>query len=134
MTLTDLARTDVTTAAPDTSTAAVAATLRERGESFVVVLDEHRPVGVLSAADLGRAVGEGAAEATAADLVTGTETIRASADREALISVFADSDSRYVVVEDDAGDYAGVVALDDLLTAYGREFTALLDLLADLGG
>ena len=134
MSLTDLVRTDVTTAAPDTPADAVAATIRDRDEAFVVVLDEHRPVGVLSAADLGRAVGDGASQAAAGDLVTETATIRASADRGALVSVFADSNARHVVVEDDAGEYVGVVALDDLLTQYGREFTAALDLLADLGG
>lgn len=134
MSLSTLLRTDVTTAAPDTPAADVAAALRDRDESFVVVLDEHRPVGVLSAADLGRAVGDVAAGATAGDLVTETEMVRASADRETLVSVFADSGARRVVVEDDAGEFAGVVALDGLLAAYGREFTALLDLLADLGG
>ena len=131
MSLTDLLRADVTTAAPDTPAADVAAALRDRDESFVVVLDEHRPAGVLSAADLGRTVGDGAAEATAGDLVTETETVGESTDRAALVSAFADTGARHLVVTDDAGDYVGVVSLDDLLAAYGREFTALLDLLAD---
>ncbi len=130
MSLTDLARTDVTTAAPDTAAADVAAVLRDRDESFVVVLDEHRPVGTLSAADLGRAVGDGASATRAGDLVTETATVRASADRETLVSVFAESGARRVVVEDDAGDYVGVVTLGGLLAEYGRELTALLDRLA----
>ena len=131
MSLADLLRADVTTAALDTPAADVAAALRDRDESFVVVLDEHRPAGVLSAADLGRAVGDGASEAAAGDLATETETVRKSADRASLVSAFADTGARRLVVTDEAGDYVGVVSLDDLLAAYGREFTALLDLLAD---
>ncbi|MFB6108228.1 MAG: CBS domain-containing protein [Haloplanus sp.] len=131
MTLADLVRTDVLTAAPDTPVGDVAAAMRDHGASLVVVLDEGRPVGLLSDADLGRAfvAGEDLAARDAASVAADPVTVPVAADRETLVSTFdAEGVDRVVVVDDD-GDFVGVVTLRDALVRYGRELDAVWTLL-----
>jgi CBS domain-containing protein len=131
--LDELLDTDVPTAAPDTPVADVAAAMRERDADAVVVLDEDRPLGVVTPATLGRAVvaGEDLSTDVVADLLDGDPvTIRRVATRADLVAVFARDDAREAIVLDEADQYLGVVSFDDVLAAYGREFDALLDLVA----
>ncbi|MFC6989681.1 CBS domain-containing protein [Haloplanus sp. GCM10025708] len=132
MTLADFARTDVLTAAPDTPVDDVAAAMRDHDDDLVVVLDEQRPLGALTAADLGRAfvAGERLADRRAADLLAGDPvTVRATADREALVDAFDDEAVERALVVDDEGGFVGVVTLRDALVQYGRELEAAFDLL-----
>jgi CBS domain-containing protein len=133
MSLDRLLDTDVTTAAPDTPVGDVAAAFREADESVLAVLDEGRPLGLVTAGDLGRAIEPGVdvAAAPVADLlVADPVTIEQSADRSALLSLFAAADARHVLVVDDEGEYVGVASLDSVLVQYGRELDDLFDLLA----
>lgn len=130
MPVSDFARTDVPTAAPDTAVGDVVAAMRERDVSLVAVLDEHRPVGLLSAADVGRAYvqGEDLAARRAIDVAAEPVTVRASADLSTLVSTLEDEGVRRVTVVD-GGGFVGVVTLDDALRQYGRDLTSVLDLL-----
>jgi CBS domain-containing protein len=129
--LADVARTDVLTAAPDTPAADLAAAMRRRDGTLVAVLDEDRPVGVVTAARIGLAVAEDAAVADrpAADLVPAEPpTIRADADLRALVATLADEGLVPVTVVDGDGGFVGVVTAEDALAASGRDLTALLGL------
>ena len=131
MTLTDLAHADVPTAAPDTPIGDIAAVLRREERELVAVLDEGRPLGLLTVADIGGAfvAGEDLDDRVAADLLEGDPvTIRESADRGALVSLLAAADGRRVIVVDEEGGFAGVVGVEDVVAAYGREFTEILHL------
>lgn len=132
MALTDIARTDALTAAPDTPVGDVAAAMRDRNEEFAVVLREGRPLGLLSAATIGREVGAGdvdVASRSAADLLSGDPvTVRRSAGRAALVSLFERTGARRAIVTDETDEYAGVVDLDATVVDYGRELAAVLDL------
>jgi CBS domain-containing protein len=124
--------TDVLTAAPDTTVADVARAFRESDDDVCAVLDEGRPLGLVTAADLGRAVrpGEELAARSVADLLADDPvTIQRSADRSALLSLFEAADARHVVVLEADGTFAGVATLDAVVGAYGRELTAVLELL-----
>jgi len=132
MSLSHLLTTDVASAAPDTAAEDLAAAFRD-GEPVVVVLDEGRPLGVITPATLGRAVVDGAdlGSMTAADLLDGEPvTIRESATRDDLVSLLSATSERWIVVVDD-GAFAGVVSAEDVVVDFGRELEALLDLLAD---
>jgi CBS domain-containing protein len=132
VTLADLTRTDVLTAAPDTAVGEITAAMRDQAEELVVVLDEQRPLGILTAADVGRAfvAGESLADRRADDLLDGEPvTVPATAEREQLVSTFDDESVERVLVVDEAGDFVGVVDLFDALVQYGRELEAVFDLL-----
>lgn len=130
--LDELLRTDVPTAAPDTPVADVAGVMRGDDADAVVVIDEDRPLGVVTPETLGRAVvaGEDVRTQSVADLLPGDPvTVRRVATRSDLVSVFAREGVREAVVLDEGDGYVGVVSFEDVLAAYAREFDALLDLL-----
>ncbi|MFC6823847.1 CBS domain-containing protein [Halopelagius fulvigenes] len=126
-----MTRTDALTAAPETTVADAAAAMRTRDADVVVVVDEHRPLGLLTPETIGRAVvaDEDVREMSVGDLVAEDPvTVRETADREALVRLFARRDVRAAIVVDDGDEYAGVVTFENLLAAYAREFDALLEL------
>ena len=128
--LSDLARTDPLTAAPDTPVEDVVTAMRTHDESLVVVLDEQVPLGVVSSHDIGLAVGtrEALSTAPASDIVRSTPTIRERASRAGLLSRFRETGVETLVVVDDAEEFVGVVSRRDLLSTYTDEFDALFSL------
>jgi CBS domain-containing protein len=132
MPLDHLLDTDVLTAAPETTVGDVARAFREGDDAVCAVLDEGRPLGLVSAGDIGRAVrpGEDLAARPVADLLEGDPvTIQRTAERSALFSLLEAADVRHVVVLEDDGTFAGVATLDAVVGAYGRELTTVLALL-----
>jgi CBS domain-containing protein len=129
--LRDMNRADALTAAPDTPVADVTAAMRAHGRAVVAVVDEQRPVGVVTLETVGRAVvaDEDVRTLPVASLVDDDPvTIRETADREALLRLLARRGVRTAVLVDESDAYAGVVAFEDLLATYAREFDALLEL------
>lgn len=129
--LRDMNRTDALTAAPDTPVADVTTAMRAHGRDVVAVVDEQRPVGVVTLETVGRAVvaDEDVRTLPVASLVDDDPvTIRETADREALLRLLARRDVRTAILVDESDAYAGVVAFEDLLATYAREFDALLEL------
>jgi CBS domain-containing protein len=127
--LSDIARTDVLTAAPDTPVETVVDAMRARDESFVVVLDEQHPLGILSAMDIGLAVGRDSLRSTpAGDLAADPVTIRERASRDGLLSRFRETGAERLVVVDDGDEFVGIVSRRALLATYADEFGALFAL------
>jgi CBS domain-containing protein len=127
--LSDIARTDVLTAAPQTTVETVVDAMRSREEPFVVVLDEQHPVGLLSATDVGLAVDRASLPTLpVADLAAEPVTIRDRASREGLLSRFRETGVERLVVVDDADEFLGVVSRRTLLATYADEFGALFAL------
>ncbi|WP_136590910.1 CBS domain-containing protein [Salinigranum halophilum] len=126
----DIARTDVLTAAPDTTVVQATDAMRTHDEAFVVVLDEQHPLGVLSAADVGLALGtaDHLADRPVADLVSTPVTVRDNASREGLLSRFRETGTERLVVVDAGDEFVGVVSRRDLLRTYADEFGALFAL------
>ncbi|QCJ45663.1 MULTISPECIES: CBS domain-containing protein [Haloprofundus] len=131
MTLSDILDATVATAAPTTPVGDVTAAMREGSLELVAVLDEQRPLGLLTPADIGRAYvagedldGETAGEILSDDLVT----VRESEDLSALVAHLADENARRAAVVDDAGDFVGVVRLEDALVQYGEDLTRILSM------
>jgi CBS domain-containing protein len=130
MPISDFVDTDVVTAAPDTPVEAVADAMRERNVELVAVLDEERPVGLLSAADIGRAyVAEELDDRTAVDVADDPPTVPETADLSRLVAEFADAGARRAIVVDAEGAFVGVVTMDHVLVQYGRDFERVLSML-----
>ncbi len=130
MTVGALTYRDVLTASPDTAVGDVAAAMRDRDSSTVVVVDEHRAVGFLAAADIGRAyvAGEDLGSKSAGDVAVDPLVVHESDDVPFLVDAFAEADTRRAVVVDENGDFVGVVTLSDVLARYGRDFGRVLSL------
>jgi CBS domain-containing protein len=128
--LTDIVRTDVLTAASDTTVAEVVDAMRSHGRSFVVVLDEQHPLGLLSAARIGLSVGrdDPLADRAAVDLAVAPVTIRERASRGGLLARFRETDADRLVVVDDGDEFVGCVSRRDLLATYADEFGDLFEL------
>lgn len=127
----DITRTDALTASPDTTVADATAAMRTRDADIVAVVDEQRPLGLVSPATVGRAVvadEDVRAKPVGSLLDDEPVTIRETADREALLRLFSRRGVRAAILVDDDDAYAGVVTFEDLLATYAREFDALLDL------
>ncbi|MFC4358000.1 CBS domain-containing protein [Halobium salinum] len=131
MRLGDLAGDDVPTAGPETTVGELTAAMRNRGVDSVVVLDEGTPLGLVTAADVGRVYVEGEvldSQAVADLLPENPVTLREGADLPALLAEFEATGAREAVVVDDAGEYVGVVTLGDALVAFGEELSEVLAL------
>ncbi|WP_101294015.1 CBS domain-containing protein [Halegenticoccus soli] len=135
MPLSDIMRTDAVTASPETAVGDIAAAMRESDLPFVAVLDEQRPIGLLTPADVGRAyvAGEDLDAKTAADLVEEPLAVPATGDLSMLLAEFEATGERRAVVVDEAGSFAGVVTLEDALVRLGRDLETALSLF-DRGG
>jgi CBS domain-containing protein len=130
----DVTRTDVLTAAPDTTVVQATDAMRTHGDEFVVVLDEQHPLGVLSAADVGLALGtvDGLADRPVADVVSAPVTIREGASREGVLSRFRETGVERLVVVDEADEFVGVSSRRDLLATYADEVDALFSLFSSV--
>jgi len=120
----EILQREVVTADRDTPIATVVAAMAEYDVGSVVVVEDEKPVGILTDRKIAVSLEHmpDVSERTADDLlseslVTGTEdmTVFEALDR------MSDADIRRLPVVDDDGSLIGIVTLDDLLYVLGRE-------------
>lgn len=123
-----MARSDVVTVDPETTTRSISNTLEEENIGSVIVTEGQTPVGIVTDRDLAlHVIGENlnSAEITAADVMT-TDLFTVETD-ESLYDVLEGMRERGVrrvpVVED--GELAGIVTLDDFLVLLTSELDIL---------
>lgn len=114
----DIARTDVMTAHQDQSAGNLATVMKEENVGSVVIVEEDRPIGIVTDRDLVLEVLEprhDPREVTAESVMTET-VVTVSTDTgifQATAKMFEYAVRRIPVV-DDGGELAGIVTLDDL--------------------
>ncbi|ERJ07214.1 IMP dehydrogenase protein [Halorhabdus tiamatea SARL4B] len=117
MPVSDLARSDVVTAQPDTPVPDLAETMDEGDVGSVVITDGETPVGIVTDRDLAiRVVSEerDPTATTAADVMTeDLKTIEADAGFYEATNLMSESSVRRLPVTD-GGELAGIVTADDL--------------------
>ena len=134
MSVEDIARPDVVTAAPDTPVRDIAGVLGTENVGCVVIVDEARPVGVLTDRRIALAVGEAgdAGSLVARDLMgDDLATVRTGTGVSDLVETMESEGVRRIPVVDDAGDLEGIVALDDVLVHLGRRFAEVAELIGE---
>lgn len=132
MSVKDIARPNVVTAAPDTPVRDIAGVLGTENVGCVVIVEEARPVGLLTDRTIALAVGreEDAGSLVARDLMgDDLVTVNSGTDVLELVETMEAEGVRRVPVVDDAGNLDGVVSLDDVLVHLGREFAAVAELI-----
>lgn len=130
MTVADLMRTDVVTVTRDTPIVAVATQLRNENVGSGIVVDDDRPVGIITDRDIAvRIVADNLdpSEMTAGDTMTENP---ATVDRDVgvmdLCRELSDAGIRRMpVVDGDA--LVGIITLDDLTRLFVRELNELSD-------
>lgn len=124
MTVSDMARTDIVTADPETTTREISRMLERENVGSVVITEGETPVGIVTDRDLAlEVIGEGkdSATITAAEVMS-TDLFTVESD-EGLYDVLAgmrEHGVRRVPVTED-GELAGIVTLDDFLVLLTSE-------------
>lgn len=124
MTIREMARTDVVTVDPETTTREISRLLEEENVGSVIVTEDETPVGIVTDRDLALdVIGEGKNSATIAAADVMTEDLFTVETGESIYDVLEGMRERGVrrvpVVED--GDLAGIVTLDDFIVLLTSE-------------
>jgi CBS domain-containing protein len=113
----DLARSDVVTADPDTSVAALATTMADEAVGSIVITDGETPVGIVTDRDLAlRVLGADVdpSTQTAADVMTSdVQTIESTAGFYEVATVMAEHGIRRLPVCE-GESLVGIISVDDL--------------------
>jgi CBS domain-containing protein len=120
----------VLTAVPRDPLGVVARIMEQHNVGAVIVVENHRPVGILTDRDLALALGAGGATPQtpiAQVMTTPIETIAAGDGVFQATSVMRDHNVRRLAVVDDDGELVGIVTLDDLLRLLSRELSNLVE-------
>ena len=129
MTVREIARTSVVTVGPGQTAGNVATLLREEDVGSAVVVEEDRPVGIVTDRDLAMKVLEPRAdprETTAADVMSADPTTAGIDDGifEVTRAMLA-AEVRRLPLVDAEGSLAGIVTHDDLLVLLADELAGL---------
>lgn len=129
MPLSDLARTDVVTASPDTPTSELAHRMRDENVGSVIITNDNAPVGIVTDRDLTtRLVANGdepdgrvARDVMSEDLCTASPEVGMyEAVRE-----MSEHGVRRLPVCDDNGDLTGIITADDMIELLADEQQSL---------
>lgn len=118
VTLEEVVRTDVVTAEPDTPISTVVARMAEEDVGSVVVVEESRPVGIVTDRTIALAL-DGTPDVTdrrVEELVSG-DLVTATTDTSVFdaIDTMQEAGIRRLPVVGEEGDLEGIVTLDDIV-------------------
>ena len=124
MAVIDIARTDVVTASPETSVADVVRRLHRESVSGLVVVEDDRPLDLVTDRDLTRALLDDTLDAETTpveEFVDGeTPTVTADAGIYETIETFSERGVRRAIVVED-GTLAGLLSVSDVVVLLGME-------------
>ncbi|WP_336362175.1 CBS domain-containing protein [Halalkalicoccus salilacus] len=122
-------RGDVVTADPDTTASDLASRMAEEGVGSIVIVEDDRPVGIVTDRDLTvevLAAGEDPSSVTAENVMTEDPV---TADAEAgifeVLSRMEEAEVRRIPAVDEDGAVVAIVSYDDFVALFGREVAKL---------
>lgn len=132
VTIDDIVETDVVTAERDTPVATVVAKMAEKDIGSVVVVEEDRPVGIVTDRDIALALEHrpDITDRRVDDLVEGepaTGTVEMSVFE--VIRQLREEGVRRLPIVDDQGTLEGIVTLDDILVLLEAELGNVADII-----
>lgn len=114
----DLARSEVVTAPKETAVGDVAQTMAEETVGSVVIVEDEKPVGIVTDRDLAlRCVAEGSdsSDMTAENAMSeDIKTIERTAGFYEAVDRMSENSIRRLPVTDDSGELVGILTTDDL--------------------
>lgn len=130
MKLSDLFTKKVVTAEPDETLAGVARLMQEHNVGAVVVVQDRRPVGIVTDRDLALALGAQGVSPQASVQKAMTHHVIAIPDDAGIFTAtkyMQDCEVRRLPIVDREDHLVGMVTLDDLLRCLGRELYNLAE-------
>jgi CBS domain-containing protein len=131
-TIRTIVRTEVVTADASTTALELAGLMGEELVGSVVIVEDDRPVGIVTDRDLTlKVIGHerDPERTTAADVMTdAVVTVDVDAGVFDVLSTMAEESIRRAPAVDDSGDLAGIVTFDDFVALLGRELGKLGDI------
>ena len=131
MPVSDLAQSDVVTATGDSSVEELASKMRDENVGAVVIVEDDKPVGIVTDRDIAMAIADGnVSDATADDL--GQEnpaTVRGDAEAVELARTFGEERVRRLPVVDENESLVGIVTLDDMVATIGEMMECAADVI-----
>ena len=131
MSLQRICKQDVVTVSPQATLVEVAQTMRARHVGCVIVVNEHRPVGILTDRDIVVrvvALGRDPKGLCAADVMaTNPALVNANYDPLDATRIMRDRGLRRLPVVDENRRLVGIVTMDDVLSLLGREISNLAE-------
>ena len=130
MSISQIVQSNVVTADRETAVRDVAATMASENVGSVVVVEEDRPVGLITDRRLALALAdaENLATQTAGDVMTDDlVTIQGDVGVFDLVRTMGEEGIRRVPVVNEAGSLEGIITLDDILTLLAEELSFLAD-------
>lgn len=113
--------------APDTPLADVARNMLEAGARYVVVVDDDRPIGIVTEKELVRAVGSGCINGHLGDIVrTAPVTVRETATSAEAAHLMRLHDLRMLAVVGEKGEILGVLSDHDLVRQFEDDYVRIL--------
>lgn len=132
MTIAELARSEVITVPPEALATHIAELMEEESVGSVVVVDDDRPIGLVTDRDLAMEVvarGTEPSEVTAEEVMTPDPiTVEKDAGIYGVLSLANDTDVRRIPVVDRDGGLAGIVTLDDFIVLLTSELDHISDI------
>lgn len=132
ITVHDIIHTEVVTANRDTPIATIVAQMAEREVGAVVVVEDNRPVGIVTDRKIALALEETpdvsdltADDLLSEDLYTGTTDMNISE----MLQILGREEIRRLPIVDEEGSLAGIVTLDDVLVLLASEFKNITDII-----
>lgn len=130
MSINQIVKTAVVTADRKTTVGEIAATMATESVGSVVVVEEDKPVGLVTDRKIALAVADDPdiAQTTAAEIMTDDlVTVEADTGVFDLVRTMGEEGIRRMPVVDSAGGLAGIVTLDDVLGLLAEEVQYLAD-------
>ncbi len=124
MKLSELGTHPVVTAGPKETVAAVAARMRDHNVGTVVIVEDRRPIGIVTDRDLALALGTEVVTPQAAVEKVSTRTLHTIVDDAGIYTatrLMRDYEVRRLPVVDPQGHLVGIISLDDVLRYLSSE-------------
>ena len=130
MKLNDLFTRAVVTAKPDEPVSAIARRMQEHNVGTVIIVEDQRPVGIITDRDLALALGtERARPASPASAVMSRHVVAIPSDADVYTAArfIRESEVRRLPIVDHDDRVVGLVSLDDVLQVIARELYDLAE-------
>ncbi|AWR97523.1 CBS domain-containing protein [Acidianus sulfidivorans JP7] len=108
----------------------IAKIMTEKNVGSIIVIDNNKPVGIITEKDIVRAIGKGKSlDSLAQDIMTATLiTIREDSPITGALSIMRSYNIRHLPVVDDSGKLCGILSIRDVAKALDNMFENSLDL------
>lgn len=126
-TIKDYMKTEVISVSKDTKLVDIAKIMTEKNIGSIIVVDENKPVGIITERDIVRAIGKGKDLNTRAEeiMTKSLITIREDSPITGALALMRQFNIRHLPVIDDKGNLKGILSIRDIARAVDDMFETM---------